>query len=283
MILRGSDHNGIQLKAALAEALTARSIPWLDFGPFKPITTDYTQIAEQVANALVTRRQVQRTSDFAILCCGTGIGMSIAANKVMGARAALVHNQLSATKSREHNDANILCLGAWITHDAINVALALEWLDTRFGEGRHVRRVEQISPSPAGKIVFANGVFDILHRGHIQMLMWARSLGDRLVVGINSDASTRHIKGSQRPINGQDDRRAVLSAISCVDEVLIFDEPSPHELIRTLNPHIIVRGGEFTAEEIRARDGVPEHVEIKVFPRVPDYSTSAVVSKIKEA
>lgn len=281
MILLGSDHNGVGLKSALASALTEQGIPWIDFGPMKPVTTDYTQIADQVANALVVRRQVFHTNDCAILCCGTGMGMSIVSNRVPGARAALVHNQMSAIKSREHNDTNILCLGAWITHDAVNVALAMEWLNTKFGEGRHVRRVELISAEPDGKIVFANGVFDILHKGHIEMLQWARRLGDRLVVAINSDASTRSIKGSQRPINGQDDRRSVLSALACVDEVLVFDEVSPYEMIQQIQPHVIVRGGEFTADEIRARDGIPDHIEIKVFPRVPEYSTTKTIEKVR--
>lgn len=281
MILLGSDHNGVQLKKALADALTELNVGWIDFGPMRPITTDYTTIAEQVSNALVTRRQVQRTNDYAILCCGTGCGMAMVANRVPGVRAALVHNHMTALKSREHNDSNVLCMGAWITHDAVNVALAMEWLDTKFGEGRHVRRVEQISPQPTGRIVFANGVFDILHKGHVEMLMWAKSLGDKLVVAINSDASTRHIKGTNRPINGQEDRRAVLSTLRCVDEVLIFDDPSPAALVAQINPHVIVRGGEFTADEIRARDAIPAHIEVKVFPRVPEYSTTNVIQKAR--
>lgn len=283
MLLLASDHNGVLLKSALIDALVERNLPFVDFGPFSPIqNTDYPVIAAQVANSLSVRRMLRRSEDFAILCCGTGIGMSIAANKVPGIRAALVHNAMSALKSREHNDANVLCLGAWINHDQVNVALALEWLDEKFGGGRHVRRVGQIEPKSASQMVFANGVFDILHRGHIALLEWARSLGDRLVVAINSDASARALKGSNRPINSQDDRRAVLSALSCVDEVLIFDEASPYTLIDTLQPSIVVRGGEFTADEIRKRDGIAEHIEIKVFPRVEGYSTSAVVHKARQ-
>lgn len=283
MILLASDHNAVPLKAAMAEALTEQGISWLDFGPMTPTTTDYNTIAQQVANALTIRRMTQHTNDYAILMCGTGVGMSIAANKVPGARCALVHNHQSALKSREHNDANILALGSWINSDGVNIALATEWLNAKFGEGRHVRRVELIAPQPQGKIVFANGVFDILHRGHIQMLMWAKSLGERLIVAINSDASTKYNKGSSRPINSQEDRRAVLSALSCVDEVLIFDQPSPMILIDTLHPHVVVRGGDFTADEVRSRDHIPADIEIKIFPKVESYSTTATIEKAKSA
>lgn len=284
MILLGSDHNGVQLKALLADALTEAGIPWLDFGPMRSSpSVDYTDIASQVANAISTRLMTQHAHDKAILICGTGVGMSIVANKVAGVRAALVHNHISAIKSREHNDANILCLGAWINHDATNIAIALEWLSAVFGEGRHVRRVEQISPNPTGKIVFCNGVFDILHKGHIEMLAWAAGLGSKLVIAINSDASARALKGHDRPINSQDDRKAVLQALKFVSEVLIFDSLQPNQLIQTLKPNIIVRGGEFTAAEVRERDQIPPETEVKIYPLAAGYSTTEVIARAKNA
>ena len=284
MIILGSDHNGWVLKAKLASYLGERGIPWIDFGPYSPGgTTDYNEIAAQIAKALAVRIGNHHVTDAAILVCGTGIGMSIAANKVPGIRAALVHNQLSAQNSRIHNNANVLCLGAWVTADAVNIALTEEWLSAKFGEGRHVRRVEQIDPKPEGKIVFANGVFDILHKGHIEMLQWARALGDRLVVGINSDASARAIKGPSRPVNSEADRKAVLQSLKFVDEVLIFDETSPRALIGVLQPSVVVRGGEFTAEAIRERDGIPDCVAVKVFPRCIGYSTTQVIEKVRHA
>jgi len=274
VILLGSDHNGVALKAELARFLTEQGLECIDFGPHTQTTVDYNTIAQQVARA-------RRKGDLAILMCGTGVGMSIAANKVPGARAALVHNHMSALKSREHNDSNILCLGSWINSTGVNVALASEWLSSKFGEGRHVRRVELIAPEPHGKIVFTNGVFDIVHRGHIAMLEWARSLGDRLVVGINSDASAKAIKGPSRPLNSQEDRKAVLSSFKFVDEVLIFDEINPYSLIQTLSPQIVVRGGDFTADEVRIRDGISVGIEVKIFPKVEGFSTTRVIEKAR--
>lgn len=274
MILLGSDHNAIDLKAELAQFLTEQGLECIDLGPHTQTTVDYNVIAQQVAHA-------RRKGDLAILMCGTGVGMSIAANKVPGARAALVHNHMSALKSREHNDSNILCLGSWINSNGVNIALASEWLESKFGEGRHVRRVELIAPEPRNKIVFTNGVFDILHEGHIQMLMWAKSLGERLVVAINSDASTKKLKGPERPINSQENRRSVLSAMRCVDEVLIFDEINPYNLIQTLSPQIVVRGGDFTADEVRIRDGISAEIEVKIFPKVEGFSTTRVIDKAR--
>jgi D-beta-D-heptose 7-phosphate kinase/D-beta-D-heptose 1-phosphate adenosyltransferase len=144
-----------------------------------------------------------------------------------------------------------------------------------------VRRVERIAPQRDGKVVFANGIFDILHRGHIQLLSWAKSLGDHLVVGINSDASARALKGATRPINGQENRKAVLHALRHVDEVLIFDELKPTALISSLRPDIVVKGGEWLADEVRERDEIPPGVEVKIFPLVQGYSSSTVIQKIR--
>jgi D-beta-D-heptose 7-phosphate kinase/D-beta-D-heptose 1-phosphate adenosyltransferase len=207
--------------------------------------------------------------------------MSIAANKIPKVRAALVDNQNSATKSREHNDANVLCLGAWIAPEAENIEIVDLWLNAKFGEFRHVRRVERIAPEPAGKIVFTNGVFDILHQGHIQLLKWAKNLGDRLIVGINSDASVRALKGEGRPINPQVDRKAVLESLRYVDEVLIFDELKATKLLNSLRPHILVKGGEWLADEVRERDEIPEDVEVRIFPLVQGYSSTNVIKSIK--
>jgi rfaE bifunctional protein nucleotidyltransferase chain/domain len=282
MILIASDHNGVQLKAALATALSEARVPWIDFGPVRNTpSTDYTAIASQVSEALAVRILEQHADDKAILICGTGVGMSIVANKIAGVRAALVHNHLSAVKSREHNDANTLCLGAWVNCDEVNVAIAMEWLSEVFGGGRHVRRVEAIDARPHGKIVFCNGVFDILHKGHIEMLSWAKSLGDKLVVAINTDASTRYLKGPDRPINSQEDRKAVLQALKFVDEVIVFEDLLPNGLIKTLKPNIIVRGGEFTAEEVRKRDHIPETTDVKIYPLAAGYSTSALIEKVR--
>jgi rfaE bifunctional protein nucleotidyltransferase chain/domain len=192
-----------------------------------------------------------------------------------------VHNYESASKCREHNDANILCLGCWICGEQENIEISHRWLSEKFGERRHVRRVERIAPDPRGKVVFTNGVFDIMHQGHIELLKWSRNLGDRLVVGINSDESARALKGEGRPVNSQENRKAVLQALRFVDEVVIFDELRPTALIESLHPAVVVKGGEWLAEEVRVQDEIPEDIEIKIFPLVRGYSSTNVIQRIK--
>lgn len=99
-------------------------------------------------------------------------------------------------------------------------------------------------------LIFTNGCFDILHVGHIQYLEESRALGDRLVVGLNSDASVRRLKGSDRPVNSQEDRKRMLEALRCVDEVVIFDEDTPYDLIVSLQPDIVTKGGDYRPEEV---------------------------------
>lgn len=277
IICLASDHNGVDLKAKIKASLTDAGYRCLDLGPYISETSvDYVDYA-QLVGTLIQNGDCDR----GILICGTGIGMSIAANKLPRVRAAVVHNYESAGKCREHNDANVLCLGSWIRTDEENIEITQRWLAEKFGERRHVRRVERIAPDPRGKVVFTNGVFDILHQGHIELLKWARNLGDRLVVGINSDASTLALKGEGRPVNQQENRKAVLQALRFVDEVLIFDELRPTELIRQLEPAIVVKGGEWLAEEVRVQDEIPAEVEIKIFPLVKGYSSSQVIRRIQ--
>jgi rfaE bifunctional protein nucleotidyltransferase chain/domain len=277
LIALGADHNGVALKTEIKKHLTEQGHHCIDVGPFEsqpPV--DYVDYATLVATMVHNG-----DCEFGILMCGTGVGMSIAANKVQGVRAALVHDFDTATKSREHNDANVLCLGAWVRNTGDNLHIADLWLNQKFGELRHVRRVERIDPDPKGKIIFANGCFDILHQGHVQLLKWARNLGDHLVVGINSDASVRALKGPTRPVNSQADRKAVLEALRYVDEVVIFDEDKPTNLIKTLHPDVVVKGGEWLADEVRERDEIPDGVEVKIFPLITGYSTTKIVKSIK--
>ena len=99
-------------------------------------------------------------------------------------------------------------------------------------------------------LVFTNGCFDILHVGHIQYLEESKNLGDRLVVGLNSDASVRRLKGHDRPVNSQEDRKRMLEALRCVDEVVIFDEDTPYDLIVSLQPDIVTKGGDYRPEDV---------------------------------
>lgn len=277
IVCLGSDHNGVELKSKLKASLVEAGYRALDLGPFTAgVSVDYIDYA-QLVGALVQNGDCDR----GILMCGTGIGMSIAANKFPKVRAAVVHNYESAGKCREHNDANVLCLGAWIRSDDENIEITHKWLTEKFGERRHVRRVERIAPDPRGKVVFANGIFDILHQGHLDLLKWSRNLGDRLVVGINSDASTRAIKGEGRPVNSQENRKAVLESLRFVDEVVIFDELKPTDLISVLQPAIVVKGGEWLAEQVREQDCIPDGIEVKIFPVVKGYSSTGIITKIK--
>lgn len=126
------------------------------------------------------------------------------------------------------------------------------------------------------KVVFTNGCFDILHRGHLQYLLESRKLGDRLIVGVNSDASVRRLKGSERPINNQEDRAFLLSCLSCVDDVVIFDEDTPYELIKRIKPNIITKGGDYKHEQVVGND----IADVVIINLVDGYSTTKLVEKI---
>jgi rfaE bifunctional protein nucleotidyltransferase chain/domain len=103
------------------------------------------------------------------------------------------------------------------------------------------------------RIVFTNGVFDLLHRGHVEYLAEARALGDRLVVGVNGDASVRRLKGPSRPLVAAEDRAAVVAALRCVDLVVVFDDDTPARLIEAVAPDVLVKGGDWPVEEIVGR------------------------------
>ena len=126
--------------------------------------------------------------------------------------------------------------------------------------------------------VFTNGCFDILHAGHIDYLEKSRALGNKLIVGINSDESVRKLKGLSRPINNQEDRKKMLEALRCVDEVIIFDEDSPYELIGRLRPNILTKGGDYSIDKIRSRSLVEEVV---IIPYKEGYSTTNMINRIK--
>lgn len=132
-------------------------------------------------------------------------------------------------------------------------------------------------------VVFTNGCFDIIHPGHVDLLSRARSLGTKLIVGINSDASVKRIKGSPRPYFSQNDRAAILQGMKCVDEVRIFEESTPENLIGEIKPDVLVKGGDWKLEEIIGANFVQSYGG-KVFslPLKPGYSSSAVVEKIKD-
>jgi len=132
-------------------------------------------------------------------------------------------------------------------------------------------------------IVFTNGCFDIIHRGHVEYLRKAKLLGDILIVGLNSDASVSHIKGEPRPYQNELDRAAILDVMEMVDLVVIFDEDTPLDLICELKPDIIVKGGDYDSHSIVGADEVVGWGgSVKILPFLKGYGTSNLVDKILE-
>lgn len=135
------------------------------------------------------------------------------------------------------------------------------------------------------KLVFTNGVFDILHAGHVTYLTAARSLGDLLIVGLNSDASVRRLgKGDDRPINGQEDRSIVLEALRAVDGVVVFEEDTPNRLIEQLKPDVHVKGGDYDPEKMPETTLVRSYGgEVVILPFLPGRSTTAMLAAIRRS
>ena len=132
------------------------------------------------------------------------------------------------------------------------------------------------------KIVFTNGVFDLVHPGHIAYLNEAANLGDVLVVGLNSDQSVKRLKGESRPINDEFSRGQLLAALFFVDAVLFFDQDTPIELINAVSPDILVKGGDYQIETIvGAKETLARGGEVKVLQFLPGYSSTAIINKIK--
>jgi len=133
------------------------------------------------------------------------------------------------------------------------------------------------------KVVFTNGCFDILHRGHITYLHRAKALGDVLVIGVNSDDSIRRLKGPQRPINTLEDRIGVLAALGCVDHIVAFDDDTPCNLIRLLRPDVFVKGGDYTRERLPEAPLVEElGGVVQILPYLQDRSTTGIIERIQE-
>lgn len=128
------------------------------------------------------------------------------------------------------------------------------------------------------KVVFTNGCFDILHRGHIEYLEQSKKLGHKLIVGLNSDRSVQRLKGEFRPINNEMDRYKALKALRCVDEVYIFEEDTPYKLIKVIEPDIITKGGDYKPEDVVGND----LADVVILPYVENYSTTFIVSKLND-
>jgi D-glycero-beta-D-manno-heptose 1-phosphate adenylyltransferase len=130
-------------------------------------------------------------------------------------------------------------------------------------------------------VAFTNGCFDILHRGHIFSLTQAAKEADFLVVGLNSDASTKRLKGEGRPVNNEESRAIILASLLMVDVVVIFEEDTPLELIKTVNPDVLVKGGDYTIEQVVGAKEVMENGgRVIINPIVQGYSTTSLIDKI---
>ncbi|HET9058102.1 MAG TPA: D-glycero-beta-D-manno-heptose 1-phosphate adenylyltransferase [Chitinophagaceae bacterium] len=131
------------------------------------------------------------------------------------------------------------------------------------------------------KIVFTNGCFDILHEGHIYSLSQAAASGDVLIIGVNSDASVKRLKGDSRPVNNEHSRSLILASLTIVDAVVLFNEDTPLELIKTLMPDVLVKGGDYTVEQIAgAKEVMANGGEVKIVPLLEGFSTTGIIKKI---
>lgn len=138
----------------------------------------------------------------------------------------------------------------------------------------------RLAEQPDESVAFTNGCFDILHRGHVEYLVFARSLADVLVVGINSDESVRRLKGLDRPVNSQEDRALVLSALEAVDFVTVFGEDTPLELILAIRPDILIKGADYTLDQVVGAAEVTEAGgRVVLAPLVPGKSTSDLIRR----
>jgi D-beta-D-heptose 7-phosphate kinase/D-beta-D-heptose 1-phosphate adenosyltransferase len=133
-----------------------------------------------------------------------------------------------------------------------------------------------------GRVVFTNGVFDLLHPGHVDVLLGARRAGDHLVVGLNSDASVRRLKGPARPVRSEAERAYVLAAFEMVDCVVLFEQDTPLELVTTLKPDVLVKGGDYREETIvGAREVRGWGGDVQVVPLTPGQSTTNIIRKLR--
>lgn len=158
----------------------------------------------------------------------------------------------------------------------MNLLQRIENKIVTINEWREIR-----SRNAAAKVVFTNGCFDVLHRGHVTYLAAARDLGDCLIVGLNNDASVRRLKGENRPVNNENDRALVLSALSFIDYIILFEEDTPKNLIEQVKPDILVKGGDYKIENIVGADFVTKNGgEVLTIPFVDGYSSTKIIQSL---
>ncbi|MFA7326089.1 MAG: D-glycero-beta-D-manno-heptose 1-phosphate adenylyltransferase [Candidatus Kapaibacterium sp.] len=150
-------------------------------------------------------------------------------------------------------------------------------------ERKNIKELSERLKSDGKTIVFTNGCFDILHSGHVFYLQKAKQQGDILILGLNSDASVRRLKGEKRPINTENDRAIVISELKSIDYVVIFEEDTPQEIISLIVPDILVKGGDYKKEDVVGKDIVESNGgEVVIIPFVDGKSTTSIINKIND-
>ncbi len=159
----------------------------------------------------------------------------------------------------------------------------LKWIKDKIFDKEHIVRHLNALKARGNKIVFTNGCFDILHHGHLDYLAKAAGYGNILVVGVNTDASVRKLKGEERPVNHEADRALQLASLLCVDAVCVFGEDTPLDLIEAIKPDVLVKGGDYTIDRIVGAPFVMQHGgSVEIVPFVDGYSTSSLIDRIKK-
>jgi D-beta-D-heptose 7-phosphate kinase/D-beta-D-heptose 1-phosphate adenosyltransferase len=215
----------------------------------------------------------------------SGAGDTVLASLAVGIAAGLG----MAEASRLANIAAGIAVGklgtSTVSPDEIITAVALTHSDSdsKIKNRDVLAAIIETERNRGRRVVFTNGCFDLLHAGHVKYLQKARNLGDLLVLGLNSDASVRRLKGEKRPLIGEEERAHILAALDCIDYVILFDEDTPLELITALKPHILAKGGDYTADGVVGKDLVEAYggrVELVSF--VDGKSTTNIIEKIME-
>ena len=161
--------------------------------------------------------------------------------------------------------------------------LKLQWIENKITDRDVLKHHCNQWRAIGRKLVFTNGCFDMLHRGHIDYLSKAADLGNILIVGVNTDASVKRLKGDGRPVNNEQDRAFQLAALLCVDAVCLFDEETPQQLIEIVRPDVLVKGGDYTIDKVVGADFVLQQGgRVEIIPFVPGYSTSSLIDSIKK-
>lgn len=159
----------------------------------------------------------------------------------------------------------------------------LDWIRNKIYEREKLVAHCNAARTTGKKIVFTNGCFDIIHHGHLDYLAKAADLGNLLVIGVNTDASVRKLKGPERPVNNEQDRALQLASLLFADAVCLFDEDTPKELIEAVKPDVLVKGGDYTLDKIVGADFVMKNGgKVEIIPFVTGYSTTSLLQRIKE-